>query len=152
MAVLFLWILFFFWWDFFFLFLFVGGVSCVFYLYYARLWFRLFWACESLEVSLAGRVIFFLSAWGSAVWSVGPVYFIWALAGVDGGTVQVFFSGLCCGGYGTVEMVGGCGPFFLCFLQFFVCCCGGRLSVVGSSFLINFYLGLFWYICRFCGL
>ena len=43
---------------FFFLFLFVGGVSCVFYLYYTRLWFCLFWACESLEVSLAGRVIF----------------------------------------------------------------------------------------------
>jgi len=31
---------------------------------------------------------------------------------VSGGAVQVFFSGLCCGGYGIVEMVGGCGPFF----------------------------------------
>ncbi len=30
---------------------------CVFYLYYTRLWFCLFWACESLEVSLAGWVI-----------------------------------------------------------------------------------------------
>ena len=29
-----------------------------FYLYYTRLWFCLSWACESLEVSLAGWVIF----------------------------------------------------------------------------------------------
>jgi hypothetical protein len=38
-------------------------------------------------------------------------------AGVDGGTVWIFpFSlWLCSGGYGTVEMVRGGGPFFLCF-------------------------------------
>ncbi len=34
---------------------------------------------------------YFLSLWGFAVWNVGPVQFIWALAGVDGGAVQVFF-------------------------------------------------------------
>ncbi len=32
---------------------------------------------------------------------------------MGGGTVQVFPSGLCCSGYGTLEMVGGGGPIFL---------------------------------------
>jgi hypothetical protein len=36
---------------------FVGGDSCVFYLVHLSL-VCLFWVCESLEVSLAGRVIF----------------------------------------------------------------------------------------------
>ncbi len=36
---------------------FVGGDSCVFYLLHLSL-VCLFWACEFLEVSLAGRVIF----------------------------------------------------------------------------------------------
>ncbi len=53
---------------------FVGGDLCVFYLLYLSL-VCLFWACEFLEVSLAGRVIF-SSVWDSAVWSVGPVQFI----------------------------------------------------------------------------
>ncbi len=53
---------------------FVGGDLCVFYLLHLSL-VCLFWACEFLEVSLAGRVIF-SSVWGSAVWSVGPVQFI----------------------------------------------------------------------------
>ena len=36
--------------------------------------------------------------------------------GVDGGTVRIFLSlWLCSGGYGTVEMVRGGGPFFLAF-------------------------------------
>ncbi len=75
---------------------FVGGVLCVFlYIYYTRLWFCLFWACESLGVSLAGRVIFsfcvglrcvecrsgtiYLSA---SLWWVAGLYrffFFWAL-------------------------------------------------------------------------
>ncbi len=53
---------------------FVGGDSCVFYLLHLSL-VCLFWACEFLEVSLAGRVIF-SSVWGSAVWSVRPVQII----------------------------------------------------------------------------
>ncbi len=59
---------------------------------------------------------------------------------MGGGAVQVFFSGLCCGGYGTVEMVGGCGPFILCFLQFFVRSVGRWLSAVGLHFFIKFSL------------
>ncbi len=51
---------------FFFLFLFVGGVSCVFYLYYTRLWFRLFWACW-VSGSFSGGPGHIFSAWGSAV-------------------------------------------------------------------------------------
>ncbi len=56
--------------------------------------------------------------------------------GVDGGTVQVFsLLRLCCSGYGTVEMVRGvvCVSFRL--LQFAVSSLGGRMSVVGLSFL-----------------
>jgi hypothetical protein len=52
----------------------VGVDSCVFYLLHLSL-VCLFWACEFLEVALAGRVIF-SSVWGSAVGSVGPVQII----------------------------------------------------------------------------
>ncbi len=46
--------------------IFITLVSCFVYL-----------VCDgSLGVFLAGRVIVFLSAWGSAVWSVRPVQFI----------------------------------------------------------------------------
>jgi hypothetical protein len=52
--------------------------------------------------------------------------------GVDGGTVRIFLSlWLCSGGYGTVEMVRGGGPFFLCFLQFAVSSLGGWICAVG---------------------
>ena len=53
---------------------FVGGDLCVFYLLHLSL-VCLFWACEFLAVSPAGRVIF-SSVWSSAVWGVGPVQFI----------------------------------------------------------------------------
>ncbi len=61
--------------------------------------------------------------------------------GVDGGTVRIFLS-LCLrsGGYGTVEMVRGGGPFFLCFLQFAVSSLGGWMSVVGILCYIFFFL------------
>ncbi len=81
---------------------FVGGVLCVFYLYYTCLWFCLFWACESLEVSLAGRVIFsfcvglrcvecrsgtiYLSA--SLGWVAGLYRFFLLLGSVVVGTVR----------------------------------------------------------------
>ncbi len=59
----------------FFFVVFVGGVLCLFYLYDTCLWFCLFWACESVEfLWRAGS--YFLSVWGSAVWTVGPVLFI----------------------------------------------------------------------------
>ena len=52
--------------------------------------------------------------------------------GVGGGTVRIFLSfWSCSGGYGTVEMVMGGGPFFLFFLQFAVSSFGGWMSAVG---------------------
>ena len=55
---------------------------------------------------------------------------------MGGGTVQVFPSGLCCSGYGTLEMVGGWSN-FLGRLQFAVCFLGRWLSVVGLPFPYN---------------
>jgi len=63
------------------------------------------------------------------------------------GFTGFFFSGLCCGGYGTLEMVGGWFD-FLSRIQFAVCSLGRRLSVVGLPFPYNnffFYSGI---ICR----
>ncbi len=76
--------------------LFVGGFSCGYpfitlvsiSVYFGRAGF--------LGVSLAGRVIFSF-VWGSALWSVGPVLFIWVLAGLGGGAVRVFLF------FGSVE-------------------------------------------------
>ncbi len=62
----------------------------------------------------------------------------------DGGTVRIFLSlWLCSGGYGTVEMVRGGGPFFLCFLQFAVSSFGGWMSAVGILCYIFFFVGSF---------
>ena len=49
--------------------------------------------------------------------------------GVGGGAVQIFSLGLCCGGYGTIEVVGGCGPFPL---PSSVCCLLCRQAVVSG--------------------
>jgi hypothetical protein len=69
---------------------------------------------------------------------------------VDGGTVQVFlFSGSCCSGYGTVEMVGGWSGFLFHFLYFVVSSPGGRLSVVGFCSSISVFLGYIWHYMRF---
>ena len=91
----------------FFLFLFVGGASCVFYLYYTRLWFCLFWACESLEVSLAGRVIFsFCVGLRCVECRSGTIYLSASLEWVAG--LYRFSSfGLCCGEYGTIYLSAG---------------------------------------------
>ncbi len=79
---------------------FVGGDSCVFYLLHLSL-VCLFWACEFLEVSLAGRVIFscvglrcvecrsgtiYLSA--SLGWVAGLYRFFLPLGSVVVGTVR----------------------------------------------------------------
>ncbi len=59
---------------------FVGGVLCVYlYIYYTRLLFCLFWACR-VPGSFFGGPGHIFSVWGSALWSVGPVLFIWVLA------------------------------------------------------------------------
>ncbi len=66
----------------------------------------------SLGVSLAGRVIFSFCVGlrCEECWS-GTIYLSASLGWVAG--LYRFSSlGLCCGGYGTIEMLGGvCGPF-----------------------------------------
>ncbi len=127
------------------------------FIYYTRFWFCLFWACWVPGGFLAGRDIFsfcvglrcvecrsgtsYLSA--SREWVAGLYRFFfsgallwWVLynfecwPGVGGGAVQVFFLGLCCGGYGTIEVVGGCGPFSL---PSSVCCLLCRQAVVSGT-------------------
>jgi hypothetical protein len=73
----------------------------------------------------------------SAVWSAGPVHFLFRhFVGADGGTVQVFpFLWLCCSGYGTVEIARGVVCFSSDFLQFAVSSLGGWMFVVGFCFL-----------------
>ncbi len=75
-------------------------------------------------------------------WRAGTILF-GHFGGVGGGTVRIFlFLWLCSGGYGTVELVRGGGPFFLCFLQFAVSSVGGWVSAVGILFYI-FSVGSF---------
>ncbi len=61
------------------------------FIYYTRLLFCLLWACW-VPGSFSGGLghIFFFFVRGSALWSVGPLLFIWVLAGVGGGAVRVF--------------------------------------------------------------
>jgi hypothetical protein len=61
----------------------------------------------------------------------GTILF-WHFGGVGGGTVRIFLSlWLCCGGYGTVEMVkGGWSVFPFRFLQFAVSSLGGWIFAV----------------------
>ncbi len=110
--------------------LFITLVSCFVY----------FWCAGSVRISLAGRVIYFLCGCLRCVecraGTILSVHFL----GADGGIVQIFpFLWLCCSGYGTVEMVRGGGPcfffFLFYFLQFAVSFLGGRMPVVGLSFL-----------------
>ena len=76
----------------------------------------------------------------SAVWSGGPVqFYLGTFGGVGGGTVRIFSPlWLCSGGYGTVELVRGGGPFSLCFFQFAISSLGGWVSVVGILCYIFF--------------
>ncbi len=62
-----------------------------------------------------GSCIYFVCI--SAVWSGGPVQFLFGhCGGVGGGTAQIFLSPwLCSGGYGTAEMVKGVVRVFLAF-------------------------------------
>ncbi len=77
-------------------------------------------------------------------WRAGSILFDHC-GGVGGGTVRVFLLlWLCSGGYSTVEMVRGGGPFFLCFLQFAVSFFGGWVSAVGI-YVLQFLLVALWY-------
>ncbi len=95
----------------FFLFLFVGGASCVFNLYYTRLWFCLFWACKSLEVSLAGRVIFSFGVGLRCVECRSGTIYLSVSLGWVAGLYRFFFSGALLWWVGYDWSSGGCGPF-----------------------------------------
>ncbi len=76
----------------FFFVLFVGGVSCVFIIYYTRLWFCLFWACWVPGGFLAGRVIFsFCVVLRCVECRSGTIYLSASLGWVAG--LYGFFSG-----------------------------------------------------------
>ncbi len=60
------------------------------------------------------------------------------------GLYRFFFYCICCGGYGTVEMVRGVVRVSFRFLQFAVSSLGCRMSVVGLCFsLISIFFGKF---------
>jgi hypothetical protein len=103
---------------------------CLF-IYYACLFLCLLLVCWVRE-NFSGGPGHIFPVWDSAVWSAGPVQFIFGhFLGADGGTVQIFlFLWLCCSGYGTVEMVRGVVRLFLLPLVS-VSSLGGCMSVVG---------------------
>ncbi len=71
-------------------------------------------------------------------WRAGSILFDHC-GGVGGGPVQIFFLlWLCSGGYSTVEMVRGGGPFFL--LLSSVCCqFSWRLDICGRNLVLYFF-------------
>ncbi len=94
----------------FFFVLFVGGASCVLiYLLHLSL-VCLFWVCESLEVSLAGRVIFSVCVGLCCVeCRPGTIYLSASLGWVAGLYKFFFFLGSVCGEYGTIYFSAGRG-------------------------------------------
>jgi len=119
---------------------FITLVSCSVYFGRVSPW-RFLWRAGS-----------YFSAWGSAVWRVGPVLFIWVLAwGGWRGCTGFFFSGALLWWVRYDWNSGEGVSVFLWRLQFAVCSVGRRLSVVGLHFSYNsfiwFYSGI---ICRYC--
>ncbi len=110
---------------------------CMFILYAS---FSLIGCAGSVGISLASRVMYIFRVCVSLLCGVPCRYnFIWVLRWCGRRDCTDFpFSWLCSGGYGTVELARGGGPFFLCFLQFAVCSLGGWVSAVGIFVLYNF--------------
>ncbi len=97
----------------------------------------------SVGISLAGRVMYiFRLSLRCVEWRAGSIL-LDHCGGVGGGTVQVFLLfRFCSGGYSTVEMVRGGGPFFL--LLSSVCCqFSWRLGICGRSFCVTIFVGSF---------
>ncbi len=104
--------------------------------------FLLIGCAGSLGISLASRVMYILCVCLRCVECRAGTILTGHFGGVGGGTVRIFLSlWLCSGRYGTVELVRGGGPFFLCFLQFAVCSFGGWVSVVGNFLCYIFSVG-----------
>ncbi len=82
----------------------------------------------SLGVSLAGRVIFSFCVGLRCVECQSGTIYLSASLGWVAGLSRFLFLGLCCGGYGTIEIVGGC--VFRFSLLSSVCCLLSRQAVV----------------------
>jgi hypothetical protein len=96
--------------------------------------FLLIGCARSVGISLASRVMYISCVCLRCVECRAGTILIGHLGGVGGGTVRSSLSlWLSSGGYGTVELVRGGGPFFFYFLQFAVSSLGGRVSAVGIS-------------------
>ncbi len=81
-------------------------------IYYTCLWFCLFWACwVPGDFSGGPGHVFLLRGAPLCGVSIRPIYLSVSLGWVAG--LYRFFSSLvlCCGGYGTIEIVGGVCPF-----------------------------------------
>jgi hypothetical protein len=78
-------------------------------IYYTCLWFCLFWACESLEVSLAGRVMFSFCVGLRCVECRSGTIYLSASLGWVAGLYRFSSFGLCCGEYGTIYLSAGRG-------------------------------------------
>ena len=79
--------------------------------------FLLIGCAGSVGISLASRVMYILCVCLRCVECRAGTILFGHFGGVGGGTVRIFLSlRLCSGGYGTVELVRGGGPVFLCFL------------------------------------
>ena len=128
---------------------FVGGVLCLFYLYDTCLWFCLFWACESLEVSLAGRVMFSFCVGLRCVECRSGTIYLSASLGWVAGLYGFSFSWVLLRWVRYDLNSGGVVVrFFLCRLQFAVCSVGRWLFVVGLPFPYNNFFSYFGIICR----
>ncbi len=102
--------------------------------------FSLIGCAGSVGISLASRVMYISCMCLRCVECRAGTILFGHFGGVDGGTVRIFLSlWLCSGGYGTVELARGGGPFFLFFLQFAVSSLGGWMSAVGIFVLYIFF-------------
>ncbi len=104
-------------------------------IYYARVFLFILGVLGPWGVSLAGRVIFSFCVGLRCVECRSGTIYLSASLGWVAGLYRFISLGLWCGGYGTIEIVGGV-VLFLCRFQFAVCSVGGRLSVVGLHILI----------------
>ncbi len=108
--------------------------------------FVYFGRAGSLGVSLACRVIISFCVGLRCVECRAGTIYLSASLGWVAGLYRFSSFGLCCGRYGTIEIVGGWSD-FLGRLRFAVCSLGRRLSVVELPFpqIIFSYSGI---ICR----
>ncbi len=111
------------------------------FVYYARLLFCLFWVCWVPRGFSGGPGQVFLCVGLRCVeCRSGTIYLSASLEWVAG--LYRFSSfGLCCGGYGTIEIVWGCGPFFFAVFSLLSALSAGGCLWWGSILLIIVLFG-----------